>query len=77
MNNVPFPPILPEKAPKAATVVHRIATALLWIAYLLTLFLASCTLSHSVTQSSVNKSTGDSIVIRYEQVGRSVKKVIQ
>ena len=77
MNTLPTPPQLPNDSNKVATIVHRIATVLLWIAYILALFLSGCTTvfltgcstSHSVTQSTVNKATGDSIVIRYEQIG--------
>lgn len=38
------------------------------LATLLTI-LSSCTTTHRVTQSSFNTNSGDSIVIRYEQIG--------
>lgn len=34
----------------------------------------SCTVTHKVVQSAYNTSTGDSIVIRYEQEGKGIKK---
>lgn len=34
----------------------------------------SCTVTHKVAQSAYNTSTGDSIVIRYEQTGKGFKK---
>ncbi len=74
MNELPFPPNLPNDAPKTATVIHRIATVVLWIAYIVSMFiLSACNTNHSVTQSVVNKETGDSIVIRYEQIGNFKK----
>jgi hypothetical protein len=72
-NVLPVPPALPSNSPKAATILHRIATALLWIAFLLATFLTGCRVSHSVTQSFTNRTTGDSISVRYEQVGRTSK----
>jgi hypothetical protein len=77
MTNVAVPPSLPPNPPKAAVIVHRIATALLWLAFLLSMFLTSCSVGHSVTQSFTNRTTGDSLTIRYEQVGRSVYKPIR
>lgn len=34
----------------------------------------SCTVTHKVVQSAYNTSTGDSIVIKYEQTGKGSKK---
>lgn len=34
----------------------------------------SCTVTHKVVQSAYNTSTGDSIVIKYEQTGKGFKK---
>lgn len=36
-------------------------------------FTSSCSVNHKVIQSSYNATTGDSIVIRYEQIGRLKK----
>ena len=33
----------------------------------------SCTVTHKVVQSAYNTSTGDSIIIRYEQTGKGFK----
>lgn len=51
--------------------VKAIITAIL--AALGTIFAVGCASSHTVTQSSYNTSTGDSIVIRYEQTGNFKK----
>ena len=40
------------------------------VAYLL----SSCTVTHKVVQSAYNTTTGDSIVIRYEQTGKGLKR---
>ena len=34
---------------------------------------SSCTVQHKVVQSAYNTATGDSIVIRYEQIGKGFK----
>ena len=33
----------------------------------------SCTVQHKVVQSAYNTATGDSIIIRYEQIGKGFK----
>lgn len=33
-----------------------------------------CSISHKVAQSAYNSATGDSIIIKYEQWGKTVKK---
>ncbi|QCQ84730.1 hypothetical protein [Blackfly microvirus SF02] len=51
----------------------KIASIAIVIILALIFFLSSCTSSHSVIQSSYNATTGDSIVIRYEQIGRTIR----
>lgn len=40
---------------------------------IVTYFSSGCSVNHKVIQSSYNATTGDSIVIRYEQIGRLKK----
>ena len=35
----------------------------------------SCTVQHKVIQSAYNTATGDSIIIRYEQIGKGFKGI--
>lgn len=49
-----------------------VALLILLLAATLTVF-TSCAANHQVVQSCYNKTTGDSIVIRYEQVGKFKK----
>ena len=38
------------------------------------LFGTGCSISHKVVQSAYNTATGDSIIIKYEQWGKTIKK---
>lgn len=38
------------------------------------LFGTGCSVSHKVVQSAYNTATGDSIIIKYEQWGKTIKK---
>ena len=50
-------------------VIIAIAAALAAI-----LFGTGCSVSHRVVQSAYNTATGDSIIIKYEQWGKTIKK---
>ncbi len=79
MKTIPAPPTLPsDPAPKPwLTWIHRIATIVLWIVYLLSLVLgaSACRTTHVVSQSTTSETfrrgdtTVTSVSIRYEQVG--------
>lgn len=35
--------------------------------------MCSCSVQHKVVQSAYNTATGDSIIIKYEQIGKGIK----
>lgn len=60
-----------KKMPMWAKTTVVLAAAAAIIATLAT----SCNVQHKVVQSAYNTATGDSIVIRYEQIGKGIKEM--